>query len=86
MRALPSGMEIAFAVLAVVSFAQDSALLKCTVFVLGLYVLLVNQVAYYLDPECEVPEHEHDDCPACADLPPLVPVRNFVRRMSRKGA
>jgi hypothetical protein len=84
MRALPSPTMLAFIALALVALAHDSMLLKAAVMGLGVYGLVVNQVADRLDPECDVPDHT--DCAACGDLPPLVPVAAFVRRFTRRAA
>lgn len=84
MRALPSPTMLAFIALALVALAHDSMLLKAAVIGLGVYGLVVNHVAYHLDPECDVPDHT--DCPACGDLPPLLPVAAVVRRFNRRAA
>jgi hypothetical protein len=76
-------MELGFVVLAVVAVVQDSPLLLATALVVAIYTLVINQISRYLDPECEVPEHEHDDCPACGDLPPLVSLRAVLRRFRK---
>jgi hypothetical protein len=81
MRALPSGMEVGFAALAILALTSGSPLLLAGVFVIAVYGLLV---ASSLDPECGSAEHQHEDCPACCDLPPLISVNVLLRRV-RKG-
>ncbi|MGI5422963.1 hypothetical protein [Actinomadura luteofluorescens] len=49
------------------------------------YSLASSAVSDALDPECTVPGHHHDDCAACGDLPPLVPVLSTVARLTRKA-
>ncbi|TDD97693.1 hypothetical protein [Actinomadura rubrisoli] len=75
---------ISMILLGATGFIQDSKLLLGTGFVLAVYVLVVGQVTEVFDPECSDVSHQHDDCPACGDLPPLVPVQVFLQRLRRR--
>lgn len=79
-RALPSPSNVALIGLVVAVLANPSnTLLRYVAVAYAVYVCVTNEIRSVFDPGCVNPAHQHDDCPACADLEPLT-VRALVGR------
>ena len=84
-RALPSpDMVAVIGLMTAVVINPSNMLLVWVALAYCVYGLASGAVSDALDPECTVPGHHHDDCAACGDLPPLVPVQSTLTRLTRK--
>ncbi|MEV4672788.1 hypothetical protein AB0K34_14120 [Actinomadura sp. NPDC049382] len=83
-RALPSPTLLALigGIVAVIVYRSNPLALSL-VMAFAIYNVVFNEVTAVFDPDCD--EHQHNDCPVCGDLPPLVQVRSAFQRITRKA-
>lgn len=85
-RALPSPSSVAMVGLAAAVLIERANMgLLWIALAYALYVTVTSETGAVFDPECQDPQHQHEDCAACGDLPPLVPIRSTFQRITRKA-